>query len=320
MRSGFRSVSRCALNKDRWPIPPLLVASLSRQAPLRTSPIQFYRDPHSPIPVQSFCGLTPACGLAPLATDARLGGVTRCKLFCHLLARTFQVIVGTSSGSCFSVDVDGREYFVSAPPMCSPTYSPTPWPCSRRPGLLAFAVRLIGRSPDADTVVFAADRTVAPPLTLDVSQPALPLGAELFFLGFPYGLAFPAFGLSPPFPIPLVKRALPWPPCSSRRNGSPSTFSTASTIAGFSGGPVVYQPPNTTVQHVVALISAYRTEIVAVHDSAGPTPLTVAANTGLILSFAVGAASRSSPPTLPANLAPFNPGVVIAPLATDARR
>jgi len=116
-------------------------------------------------------------------------------------------------------------------------------------------------------------------------------GQDVFFLGFPFGLASDSRDLNGGFPFPLVKKAT-----LSAINFGPNAVMLLDGLnnPGFSGGPVVYTKPGSARldYSVAGVISGYRFNRLSVDHGSDSTPLTVNENTGIIIAYSINHAVR----------------------------
>lgn len=93
----------------------------------------------------------------------------------------------------------------------------------------------------ADVAVFRLRRPITPNHPLPLSVDDMVFGQDCYFLGFPLGLTFDIGEFEY---FPLVKRATVSAK-NHRINGRPILLLDGWNNPGFSGGPVVFRPPNT---------------------------------------------------------------------------
>jgi S1-C subfamily serine protease len=152
------------------------------------------------------------------------------------LHRVFQVRSGSSLGTAFALDVEGRQYLISALHVVSHSTSTAALDIYYLNAWKSFPVNIVGIDFDNDIAVFALEQqVVADELAIHVSSFGCVAGQEVFILGYPLGLRGQTY--APGFPIPLVKRGIvalfhPGPPRSA--------YVSVSANPGFSGGPVYF--------------------------------------------------------------------------------
>jgi hypothetical protein len=223
----------------------------------------------------------------------------------NILSRMSIVKSRFGMGTIFSIDVDQREYWITAkhvlngvehPPFGSmveksvqlqvldPTANEEKW--------LSVNFKVIDPGKDIDIVVLAAPATLLPnPVdSAAVSSVGVVLGGECEFLGFPYGGGWQAkFGNDTRYWMPYIKHCY----VSGLPDG-PIRVWVLDGInnKGFSGGPVVFGTG--ADQKIMAVVSSYRTEPAEVvaslvpEKSAStpkPKPPQVNVNSGFMIAF-----------------------------------
>lgn len=209
----------------------------------------------------------------------------------NILKRTFNVQYGKGTGTCFTIDHEGKQYIVTAKHVVEGFGSKDSLSIFHERKWKKLSCDLVGLGEgDIDIAVLASSYQISPALVLPATAGNMILGQDVYFLGFPYGLRSEIGALNSDFPLPLVKKA-----CVSSFN-----FGTAKmdymlldghNNPGFSGGPVVYHTPwNYNPQDpvkVAGVISSYRFEWDAVFLKGQQTPLEYRYNTGLIVAFSI---------------------------------
>jgi len=208
----------------------------------------------------------------------------------NIIHRVLYIRHDSSSATAFLLDVDERQYIVTARHAVE-TITDT--------GIIEIfskgiwepnPVRLVGHAAsDRDISVLALQRQLVPKdLTLDATSKGVIYGQDAFFLGFPYGILGKFMFGEHGHPLPLVKKA------------TVSLFKTSEVFLldghnnpGFSGGPVVFKDHGTNEFKVFAVISGYQSveesvlaggqQVYAVDKHA----LVVPSNTGIIVAWAI---------------------------------
>lgn len=188
----------------------------------------------------------------------------------NVLTRMTMIESRYGRGTTFSIDVDGREYWITAKHILTGAEHPPYGSITREsaelrllsPGgegeqWLPMTFSVIDAGTDIDIVALAARQPVLQnPIASPSSDASVMLGGDCSFLGFPYGggwLANMPDGHR--YWMPYVKH------CTI--SSIPSTEPPLLVLdginnPGFSGGPVLYQTgPN---QKIVAVISGYHLE------------------------------------------------------------
>ena len=155
--------------------------------------------------------------------------------------RVFQIKVGEEIGTCFTIDVSGKQYLITARHVIQG------W--NRKESLYIFHenqwksidVTLVGECDgEIDIAVLAAGILLSPNFALPASAGGIIWGQDVYFLGFPYGWYGEIGELNRHFPMPFVKKAIL--SCTfSQDDGVQHFYLDGHNNPGFSGGPVVFK-------------------------------------------------------------------------------
>ena len=197
----------------------------------------------------------------------------------NILQRTFR-IRKKKEGTCFTIDVQGKRYLITARHLVGPIPNVDIVKIFRNKKWQRLPVRLVGHgTEDIDVTVLAPQDSFGPSHPLRLTTASLALAEDVYFLGFPYGLSMEVKAeLNAGFPLPLVKKAIV---SAVEFEGKPMLLD-GHNNPGFSGGPVVRRG-NGKEQTVIGVVSGYRYETEKIREGKGKeTPYTYDANTGII--------------------------------------
>lgn len=173
----------------------------------------------------------------------------------NVIHRVFRIKYGKATGTAFTVDVDGKQYLVTARHIVDDVSGNATLGILSNTEWIPLPTQLVGHADgETDITVLAANLRLTPPnLPMEASSAGLTYGQDVFFLGFPYGIQGKVIFGDAGYPLPLVKKAL-----VSALDGSGSVFLLdGHNNPGFSGGPVVFAPPGTYQYKVAAVIGGY---------------------------------------------------------------
>lgn len=193
----------------------------------------------------------------------------------NILQRTFRIRYGTNSGTCFTVDVDGKRYLITARHIVGQIEEPSSVEIMHDGIWKPVLVDLVGHGADDIDVSVLAPQLfgVSSPLTISVE---MFLSEAVYFLGFPYELSVSAGDMNQDFPLPLVKKAI----VSGMNMDEGLILLDGHNNPGFSGGPVVR---DVDTSQVIGIVSGYRFERQHVMDSDGNQgSYTYHQNTGIV--------------------------------------
>lgn len=206
----------------------------------------------------------------------------------NALQRTFRMQYGTDTATCFTVDVDGRQYIITARHALPGIDQAVKINIQHEGQWKNLNCNVVGIAPhEVDIVVLAPSHPISPLHPLEPTTKDMYLSQDVYFLGFPYGIQADVGELNAYFPLPLVKKA-----CVSMLS-----FATGEAECllldghnnpGFSGGPVVFCPhgnPNNI--RVAGVISGYRFTWDKVYINDQETDLAVKYNTGIVLAYPI---------------------------------
>lgn len=202
----------------------------------------------------------------------------------NVISRTFHIKFASGIGTCFTIDIDNKQYIVTAKHVVETFKDGDTIEILFNGNWNKLNTRLIGHSKVSDVSVLAIDLTIGGhplPATAD----GLAYGQDLYFLGFPYGLKSEIGSLNRDFPLPLVKKGI----FSAMFFDQPGKYFLIDghNNPGFSGGPVVFKKNNSNDFNVCGIISSYRYQLEDTFVNDKPTPIQIKSNTGIIISYSI---------------------------------
>jgi S1-C subfamily serine protease len=116
------------------------------------------------------------------------------------LHRVFQVKSGNNTGTAFAIDVDGRQYLVSALHVVETSIGTASLEIYREKAWRSFPFDVVGLKFDADVAVYALkERIVGPNLDIEISSAGCVAGQEVFSWDIHWGSGDTQQGLD--FPL-----------------------------------------------------------------------------------------------------------------------
>jgi S1-C subfamily serine protease len=200
----------------------------------------------------------------------------------NFIHRTFRIKCGNSVGTGFTIDIDNKQYLITAKHVVQSFESPAGLEVFGNEVWLPIPAKLVAHHPEADISVIAPSQPLSPPnLPITASSNGIAYGQDVYFLGFPYGvLSQVIFGESG-HPLPLVKKAV-----LSSFAGNVYLLD-GHNNPGFSGAPVIFNQMGGPPTHVGAVISGYRFSPEPVFLNESATTFTFRENTGIIISYKI---------------------------------
>jgi S1-C subfamily serine protease len=201
----------------------------------------------------------------------------------NILRRVFTIRVGSGQATGFTIEVDDRQYLITARHVVSYSTSPTTIEIFHDKKWVKVQVRSVFVEPSTvDIAVVALSEQLSDLLPIQpIGTKGSYLSQDVFFVGFPYGLSIDGHALNSGFPLPLVKHGI----IAAIANGRGEPFLVDGiNNPGFSGGPVV-QSENPKNPAIIGVVSGYRAVHESVYKEKTKTDLTVQANTGLLVAY-----------------------------------
>jgi hypothetical protein len=211
--------------------------------------------------------------LVPVRINAQ---VTRNVLERVLNVRVNAGTIHEGTATAFTIDVDGREYLMTAKHVVQGLKDEDKIDVYMNNGWASLTVKILRCDDPIDIAV------LIPPHQLTVNFDLLAdrkffFGQDAYFLGFPYGLkSFAGGGANGPYPIAIIKRgAISGTLILDLAKKAEMILLDGYNNPGFSGGPIVYRDLNQgdVVMKVVGVVSGFKPEVVPVmkqHDIKSP--------------------------------------------------
>lgn len=180
----------------------------------------------------------------------------------NVLYRVLQLRSGTSTGSAFTIEVDAKQYLITARHVLKNFGSEGEielWLEERWSKMKARAIYPSKEAVDIVALDLGQPVTINFPLT--ASSGGLTLGQQVYFLGYPYGLG-PSRTL-PTLPVPFLKSGI----VSALDDRDPEAsmlYLDGQNNPGFSGGPIVFWHSESSSFRVAGVVRGYRNEALPV--------------------------------------------------------
>ena len=205
----------------------------------------------------------------------------------NALTRTFRIKYGQSYGTCFTVDIDNRQYIVTAKHVANGISPSASIEIFHTNQWHRVDTSLVGEARgEIDVTVLAIPLQLSPTHPLPASDEDIYFGQDIYFLGFPYNLFTDLGEINRNFPIPFIKKGIV-SSITSANDGVRRYFLDGHNNPGFSGGPVVFAPPGQQSYRVAAVISGYRYENEPIYAGDQATQLAYLYNTGIIIAYGI---------------------------------
>lgn len=196
----------------------------------------------------------------------------------EILTRLFSLRVGNQLATGFTIEVDHRQYLITARHFVDSAPDANRIEVFRNSAWTSISFqRIVVSAAVIDIAILAVSEQLSTPMPVAFSFKGASLSEQVFFLGFPFGLSIQGTALNRGFPLPLVKHGIIAAFRTDDQPGQPFLIDGINN-PGFSGGPVV-RLPRRGQPTIIGVISGYRASQEPVYDSFGKTPMSVQANT-----------------------------------------
>ncbi|MGO9518725.1 MAG: serine protease [Candidatus Korobacteraceae bacterium] len=211
--------------------------------------------------------------LTPVRVDAQITF--------NILARVLNVRVHAATpqeaiATAFTVDVDGREYLITAKHVVQGLRDKDKIDIFTNDNWSSLDVEIFRCNDPVDIAVLIPPRQLTVNFDLPSENIEFRLGQDAFFLGFPYGIRPAPKGLKDPYPLPIVKRGtISGVVPLSDVDKSDLILLDGYNNPGFSGGPIVVHDLKRggVALDLIGVVSGFRPEVVPVmkkHDIPSP--------------------------------------------------
>ena len=212
----------------------------------------------------------------------------------NVISRVFKLKYNNQTGTCFIVGDDEKQYFVTAKHVLQTRDKKAVLLDELKDGgnielfrdnkWLSTSVIKCKHSNQADISVFEKKKKI-PAHPLPATMAGIVYGQDLFFLGFPYGMASDIGELNRNFPLPFVRKGI-LSLIDMNQKTKPFIID-GHNNPGFSGGPVVFKKPNSTEFQIAGVIHGYRPEFKVENAQYVPIENT---NSGMVIAYPIGEA------------------------------
>lgn len=232
----------------------------------------------------------------------------------NVIYRVLRIKTGAGTGSAFTIEVDGKQYLITARHLLDGFGSEGEvelWIEGRWSRMRARA--LYPASAAVDMAALDVGRPVTVTFPLEPSSGGLTLGQQVYFLGYPHGLGTPDRFVPPGFgEIPFLKSGI----VSAMDDRDPQArvlYLDGHNNPGFSGGPVVFWHAASRRFRVAGVVRGYKNEALPVLKrknlddprAQAHNDLYTRGNSGIVISYDIRhivdaiRAVRESPPPAP---------------------
>ncbi len=184
----------------------------------------------------------------------------------NVLRRVLLIQAGDLAGTGFTIDVDGRQYLITAKHVVSGLGDQGTIRIRKDQDWTSAQVKIFRCEEPIDIAVLIPDKQLTVNFPLDPTSARAQYGQDFYFVGFPYGQLFFNKGNNSVgyYPLPFIKKATL--SAEGKEQGGGVIFLDGRNNPGFSGSPIVFRDLEQAglVFKVAGVVSGYRPELVPV--------------------------------------------------------
>ena len=184
-----------------------------------------------------------------------------------VLSLVFKIQYNNEAGSCFIIDVDNRQYIITARHILPKAkkgdkisiYAGGEWN--------DFVIEPIyPKDNNIDIVALVADKLITQKMSIKVGAKEMYVGQDVYFLGFPFGLASQVDDPKAML-VPFIKKGI-LSAIDFRKSAGHVLYIDGHNNPGFSGGPVIFANyDDKEALYIAGVISGYRAAPSIVHEA-----------------------------------------------------
>ena len=191
----------------------------------------------------------------------------------NIVQKTFLIRQGNFLGTAFAIEVDGREYLITARHVVPDILKPIDILRDEKWKQLP-VTGIFPHHGEPDVAAITLGRQLAPRYSVDLFSSRTIIGQDVAFLGFPFGWNNTQYGFNKGYPIPYVKAAIV--SAFFSKNQTSFVYLDAHNNAGFSGGPIAadhmpHDDPKSGPK-IIGVVSAFQFEHTPHPSESDPPP------------------------------------------------
>jgi hypothetical protein len=157
----------------------------------------------------------------------------------NVITHVLYIKAGTETGTAFTMEVDRREYLITAKHVVAALKPKDDIEIYREAHWLPVPVKVFRCDAPIDVAVLIAPEQLTYALSLAPNSADVLLGQDVYFAGYPFGLSARGEQIMGKYPIAMVKKGIV--SLLGRENGADLILLDGYNNPGFSGGPIVYR-------------------------------------------------------------------------------
>lgn len=202
----------------------------------------------------------------------------------NIISRVFNLKNNNSFGTCFTLDIDKRQYLLTAKHIVNELTVNSTLEILHNKEWKSLKVENIHHCDDMDVSIVAINVFI-PSLPVSATIAQLSYGQDIYFLGFPLGLYSNVGEINRHFPLPFIKKGI----ISAIDFEGNYLLIDGYNNKGFSGAPVVFRhyPYTSNEYYIAGIISSYKPEYSKVYIAQQETDLISEMNSGIITAYSI---------------------------------
>jgi hypothetical protein len=187
------------------------------------------------------------------------------QLTSNVFRRVLMIRAGDSVGTAFTIDVDGRQYLLTAKHVVASLKAEDTIGIRKGDDWISTRVTAFRCHDPIDIAVLIPPNKLTVSFPLEPTMAGIRYGQDVYFVGFPYGVLFTeGKNINGFYPVAFVKKGVM--SASTVENGVVVIFLDGHNNPGFSGGPIVYRDFDRSdfVYKLAGVVSGYRPELTPV--------------------------------------------------------
>lgn len=207
----------------------------------------------------------------------------------EMLARTLFIKAGELKGTAFAIDFQGKKYLVTARHVISglPSKNAVIQVWQENQWKDYETVKTIFPSSDeVDIAVFETKEKIAKPYMVTASLNGVAMGAQVWFLGYPWGIGSEATRGGGRFFAPFIKRGT-MSAIDGTKPNAVILYIDGFNNPGFSGGPIIYWDVSKRAYAIIGVVKGYREDSAKIVVNGQHVDTNLLVNSGILIGYGI---------------------------------
>jgi Trypsin-like peptidase domain len=205
--------------------------------------------------------LTLVAALVALALLCLPLASAQAQLTTNVYERVLMIRAGNDYGTGFTLDLDGRQYLVTAKHVVAALGTEGTLLVYKNEAWMPLQVKVFRCDDPVDIAVIVPPTQLTASLPLEATMKGVRYGQDMYFAGFPYQIHTSAQSFNGGYPVAFVKKAVM--SGEIKENGASVILLDGYNNPGFSGGPLLYRDLDRTasVFKVAGVVKGFRADV-----------------------------------------------------------